>query len=63
MNTELLTTQEAAKYLRVSSPKLHHLRQAGKGPKFYKMGKHVYYTKQLLDEYLESCLVDRNQRI
>jgi hypothetical protein len=68
---ELLSTKSAARYL--SDPSyplafrtLERWRLEGKGPKFVKVGRKVFYRRQDLDAYLESrlCQVtfDRRKR-
>jgi excisionase family DNA binding protein len=53
----LLTTKEAATYLRLAKPTLERFRLAGSGPAFCKMGeKSVRYRKADLDDWLASRL-------
>lgn len=53
---ELLTTEEAAKYLRKSPNTLRQWRHEGKGPD-YIPGRPALYRKSALDEYLERITV------
>lgn len=53
----LLTTHEAATYLRLARPTLERFRLTGGGPTFCKMGgKAVRYRKSDLDDWLAGCL-------
>ena len=54
---EILTTPEAANYVRLGKPTLDRLRLTGGGPKFAKLGGAVRYRKADLDAWLESKLV------
>jgi hypothetical protein len=51
---ELLTTAQAAKRLRVSSPTLVRWRLTGKGPDFVLVGRRLYYTPAMLSDWLAS---------
>ena len=42
---ELMTPEEAAKYLRLSPDTLRQWRHLGKGPKYLKLGSKVMYRK------------------
>ena len=53
MQSEMLTTQEAAKYLGLKKSTLDCWRGRGKGPVFNKFESCVRYTKQNLDRYIE----------
>lgn len=52
----LLTTSEAAQYLRLSSPTLERLRCTGEGPPYVKLGpgkrSRVVYRRADLDDWL-----------
>lgn len=54
----LLTTSEAAQYLRLSPPTLERLRCTGEGPPFVKLGSgrtsRVMYDKRDVDAWLAS---------
>lgn len=50
---ELLTVEETAARLRVSVPTVRWLRQEGKLPKAYKVGRRVLWDPQDLDAWLE----------
>lgn len=54
---EILTTPEAADYVRLGKPTLDRFRLTGGGPKFAKLGGAVRYRKVDLDAWLESKLV------
>lgn len=49
---EIMTTAEAADYLRISKQKLEIDRHKGKGPAFCKIGRIVRYRKSDIDAYL-----------
>lgn len=49
---EVFTTEEAAKYLRVSRQTLELLRLHGGGPNYAKLGRSVRYRRTALDEWL-----------
>ena len=51
-NDELLTTKEAARYLRVSPRTLERYRVTGQGPRYLKIGRLVFYRKSDLDAWL-----------
>ena len=52
--TDLLTTEEAAKYLRLSPRTLERYRVTGEGPRFLKVGTRVFYLQSELDKWLKS---------
>ena len=49
----LLTTDEAAAYLRLSPRTLERYRVTGEGPDYMKLGRRVFYEKRALDDWLE----------
>lgn len=53
---DLLTTSEAARYLRVSPITLEKWRRRleGYGPAFVRMGSKVFYRRATLDEFIQS---------
>ncbi len=53
---EILTTIEAATYVRLGKPTLERFRISGDGPKYCKLGGAVRYRKADLDAWLESRL-------
>lgn len=53
MTTELLTTAEAADYLRLSPMTLKHWRQQKKGPPWGQMGRNIVYRRRDLDKYID----------
>lgn len=55
---DLLTTAEAACYLRVSFRLLEQRRSKREGPPFIKQGKRVFYKRSDLDAYLDQCRVE-----
>jgi excisionase family DNA binding protein len=54
MTTEILTTKEAASYVRLGKPTLERFRISGDGPPYCKLGGAVRYRKTDLDTWLES---------
>lgn len=56
MMIEILTTLEAARYVRLGKPTLERLRITGAGPRFLKLGGAVRYRKADLEDWLESRL-------
>lgn len=57
MNTDVLTTAEAARYVRLSKPTLERFRLTGEGPLYAKLGGAVRYRRTELDQWLESRLL------
>lgn len=58
MQFELLTTKEAADYLRLGKPTLERFRTVRSGPAYIKLGGAVRYLKTDLDRWIErsACL-------
>ena len=52
--SSLLTTKEAAAYLRLSHRTLERYRVTGEGPRYLKMGRLVFYRREDLDHWLET---------
>ena len=57
MMIKMMTTTEAALYVRLGKPTLDRFRVTGEGPAFCKLGGAVRYRQQDLDAWLESRLV------
>lgn len=57
MSTDVLTTVEAARYVRLGKPTLERFRLTGEGPRYAKLGGAVRYRRADLDQWLESRLV------
>ena len=57
MNTDVLTTGEAADYVRLGKPTLERFRLTGDGPAFAKLGGAVRYRRGDLDRWIASRLV------
>jgi excisionase family DNA binding protein len=55
--SEILTTQEAAAYTRLTVPTLERFRLTGEGPVFAKLGGAVRYRKRDLDGWIEARLL------
>lgn len=62
MNTDLLTETEAGEYLKSKPATLQWWRHKGRGPKYVKMGRHVYYQMNHLEEYKASQVVTPEAR-
>ena len=56
MNEDFLTEDQAANDLGAPKNTLRYWRSIGKGPRFYKIGKRVYYTKTDNAAYVASCV-------
>jgi hypothetical protein len=56
MIREFLSTSQSAEQLRVSPRTLEKYRVTGGGPKFFKIGRLVYYTPETLEEWTASRL-------
>jgi hypothetical protein len=56
-NLDRMTTQEAAKYLRLSKVRLDIWRYERRGPTFLKLGGRVFYRKSDLDEFISANTV------
>jgi excisionase family DNA binding protein len=50
--SELLTTREAASYLRLAITTLEHWRLEGRGPAFCKIGRQVRYRRADVESWL-----------
>ncbi len=53
----LLTTEQAAAFLQMSTRTLEAWRQRGQGPKFVKVGRSVRYDEATLQKWLAGCVV------
>jgi excisionase family DNA binding protein len=56
MLIEILTTTEAAQYVRLGKPTLERFRLTGEGPNFCRLGGAIRYRRVDLDTWLESRL-------
>jgi len=54
----LLTTAEAAKYLRLGAHTLNQMRRENTGPDYVKLGRKVFYRQVELDKYIDSKVFD-----
>lgn len=59
----LLTTAEAAKYLRLGAQSLNQMRREHTGPNYIKLGRKVFYRVDDLDTYITSMIVVTNSNI
>jgi excisionase family DNA binding protein len=57
LNTDVMNTIEAARYVRLGKPTLDRFRLTGEGPRFAKLGGAVRYRRADLDAWIESRLV------
>lgn len=57
MTSEVLTTPEAAEYVRLRKPTLERFRLTGEGPRYCKLGGAVRYRRCDLDEWLQTRLI------
>jgi excisionase family DNA binding protein len=57
MTSEVLTTAEAAQYVRLAKPTLERFRLTGTGPAYCKLGGAVRYRRCDLDEWLKTRLI------
>ena len=58
MSSDILTTAEAAEYVRLGKPTLERFRLTGEGARYCKLGGAVRYRKADLDAWLESRLIN-----
>lgn len=58
MTIKLLTTQEAAKILRMSPQSLTNRRHLGLPPDYYKIGRSCRYSLESLIEYIEKHKIE-----
>jgi predicted DNA-binding transcriptional regulator AlpA len=58
VNSPLLPTAEAAKYLRIGQSLLNRMRRENTGPDYVKLGRKVFYRQVELDKYIESNVFD-----
>jgi excisionase family DNA binding protein len=54
MTSDILTTKEAAQYVRLGKPTLERFRLTGVGPNFCKLGGAVRYRRDELDAWLKA---------
>jgi hypothetical protein len=52
-----LDDREAAPLLGWKPETLATNRSKGQGPRYYKSGRRVFYTRKLIREYLDGCIV------
>lgn len=60
---ELLTTEQLADELAMTVPALAQWRYRGMGPRFIKEGRWIRYRRSDVDEWIESRLHDRTDRL
>ena len=56
MTPDVLTTTEAAQFVRLGKPTIERFRLTGEGPRYCKLGGAVRYRRCDLEEWLESRL-------
>lgn len=59
---DLIDESEAARILRQEPRTLTVWRCTGKGPRFLKIGRRVFYRPQWINEFLTACEVDPARR-
>jgi len=52
---DLLTTQHAAKELKLSARTLERHRVTGTGPKFIRLGRRIFYRRDDLEAWIAAC--------
>lgn len=57
--TEVITPEELANRYDTTTAAIATLRHKGKGPRFFKLGRRVYYRLEDVLAYEESALQDR----
>ncbi len=62
VNTPLIPTAEAAKYLRIGSSLLNRMRRENTGPDYIKLGRKVFYRQVELDRFIESNAVNNSNK-
>lgn len=60
--TELMTTIEAARYVRLGKATLERFRVQGTGPQYCKLGGAVRYRRVDLDAWLENSLTSSTSK-
>ncbi len=58
MHNEIMTTTEAAQYVRLGKPTIERFRVTGEGPRYCKLGGAVRYRRADLDTWLEGRLIN-----
>lgn len=58
----LIPEKEAAERLLQQPRTLTVWRSTGKGPRYMKIGRHVFYRSSWIDEYLDSLVIDPKSR-
>lgn len=62
MAEKLLTLAEVAELLSVPVGTLYSWRHRGEGPRGYKMGRHVRYSRASVESWLNGCLEGEGRR-
>lgn len=55
---KLLSTDEAAQVIRLSPYWLHKARIEGRGPRYVRLGRKVFYRRADLEAYVANCTVE-----
>lgn len=61
--SDLLTTDEAGTFLRLSRPTLERRRLAGEVPAFVRLGRRIYYRRADLEAWLAESRCSQAQRV
>ena len=62
-NPDLMTTQQAAGYVRLGTSTLNKLRLTGDGPRYAKLGGAVRYRRMDLDAWLDSRIISSTSEV
>jgi len=62
VNTPLMPTPQAAKYLRVGASLLNRMRRENTGPDYIKIGRKVFYRVVDLDKYIDLNAVNNSNK-
>lgn len=57
--SDLMTVEEASAYTRTPTGTLANWRSEGRGPRYARIGKRVFYRKVDLDRWLDSQFIRR----
>lgn len=60
VNSPLIPTAEAAKYLRIGQSLLNRMRRENTGPDYIKLGRKVFYRQLELDKFIESNAINNS---
>lgn len=58
LNRDRMSVEEAATFLGLSASTLNHMRCQGRGPRFHRMARRVFYRHADLTAYMDACAVE-----